>query len=75
MKHIKRFNESEDKPNNYMFFSNLENMKRMIDELSEMNPEMIDKMLDEHDWASDHMSVATENLEHLYNFFNGMEKK
>lgn len=46
MKHIKRFNESEDKPNNYMFFSNLENMKRMVDELSQMNPDMIDKMLD-----------------------------
>lgn len=75
MKHIKRFNESEDKPNNYMFFSNLENMKRMVDELSQMSPDMIDKMLDEHDWASDHMSVATENLEHLYNFFNGMESK
>lgn len=31
-----------------MFFSNLENMKRMIDELSEMNPERIDEILDEH---------------------------
>lgn len=73
MRHIKRFNESE-RPNNYMFFSNLENMKKMIDELSKMDPNTIDKMLDEHDWASDHMSVATENLEHLYNFFTNTEK-
>ena len=73
MKRIKRFNESEG-PNNYMFFSNLENMKRMVDELSKLDPNSVDKMLDEHDWASDHMSVATENLEHLYNFFTNMEK-
>lgn len=71
MRHIKRFNESE-KPNNYMFFSNLENMKRMVDELTKMDPSKIDQMLDEHDWASDHMSVATENLEHLYSFFSGV---
>lgn len=75
MKHLKRYNESEsDKPKNYMFFSNLENMKRMVDELSKLDSNVVDKMLDEHDWASDHMSVATENLEHLYNFFSGVEK-
>jgi len=33
----------------------------------------IDRLLSEHDWASDHMSVATENIEHLYNFFSGMK--
>ena len=69
---LKSMKEGED-TKNYMFFSNLENMKKMVDELSNMSPDMIDKMLDEHDWASDHMSVATENLEHLYNFFSGMK--
>lgn len=65
-------NENSD-VKNYMFFSNLENIKKMIDDLSTMDKKNIDTLLSEHDWASDHMSVATENLEHLYNFFSGMK--
>jgi len=54
--------------NNYMFFGNLETMKNMIDELLQMDESKIDDILNEHDWASDHISVANENLEHVYNF-------
>jgi hypothetical protein len=53
---------------NYMFFGNLETMKDMIDDLLQMDESKIDKILSEHDWASDHISVAAENLEHVYNF-------
>ena len=53
---------------NYMFFGNLETMKNMIDDLLQMDESKIDAILSEHDWASDHISVANENLEHVYNF-------
>lgn len=77
MKHLKKFNEDKDydnkesnseAPKNYMFFGNVKNMKNMLDELSKMDQSDVDKMLDEHDWASDHISVAAENIEHVYNF-------
>ena len=51
-----------------MFFSNIQEMKRMLDEMSEMDENQLDEMLKDHDWASDHMSVATENIEHVYKF-------
>jgi hypothetical protein len=60
--------ESNDEKQNYMFFSNIKEMKRMLDELSEMDEQTLDNMLNEHDWASDHISVATENIEHVYKF-------
>ena len=55
---------------NYMFFGNLETMKNMIDDLLQMAESKIDARLTEHDWASDHISVAAENLEHVYNFLS-----
>lgn len=56
---------------NYMFFGNLETMKRLIDELMKMDHSKIDSILTEHDWASDHISVATENLEQVFDFLAG----
>jgi hypothetical protein len=63
-RHLKENRETE----NYMFFGNLETMKNMIDDLLKMDESKIDAILSEHDWASDHISVANENLEHAYNF-------
>ena len=65
----KRLREHQE-TENYMFFGNLETMKNMIDELLQMDESEIDSILSEHDWASDHISVAAENLEHVYNFLN-----
>lgn len=56
---------------NYMFFGNLATMKRLIDELLTMDESQIDAILNEHDWASDHISVATENLEQVFDFLAG----
>lgn len=64
---LKEHNETS----NYMFFNNLETMKRLVDEILEMDESEVDAILSEHDWASDHMSVATENLEHVFNFLAG----
>lgn len=66
-KTLKSMKEHQEQ-NNYMFFGNLETMKNMIDELLQMDESKIDSILSEHDWASDHISVANENLEHVYNF-------
>jgi hypothetical protein len=53
---------------NYMFFSNLHSMRNHIDQMLEMDESMLDNILTEHDWASDHISVAGENVEHVFNF-------
>lgn len=55
---------------NYMFFGNLEQMKRQIDDLMNIQPEYIDQLIQNgHDWADDHISKAKENLDHVYEFF------
>jgi hypothetical protein len=73
---IRKFNEDLDgKQDNYMFFGNLGTMKRLLDMLSEMDESQIDNILNEHDWASDHISVATENLEQVFDFLAGMVDK
>lgn len=67
LKSLKEHQEQE----NYMFFGNLETMKRLVDELLEMDRYELDSILTEHDWASDHISVATENLEQVFDFLAG----
>lgn len=68
---IKKFEnfDEENKLDNYMFFANLENICKMVTEISEMDKEEIDKMLTEkHDWAADHISKAKETISHVYNW-------
>jgi len=67
LKGLKEHKETQ----NYMFFGNLETMKRLVDELLTMDQSQIDSILNEHDWASDHISVATENLEQVFDFLAG----
>jgi hypothetical protein len=67
-KKIKGLKEHQE-TKNYMFFSNLETIKRLVDEMLEMDEHELDNILSEHDWASDHISVAAENIEHVFNFF------
>ena len=53
-----------------MFFGNLEQMKRQLDNLMSLDPNYIDQVLQNgHDWADDHISKAKENLDHVYEFF------
>ena len=77
-----RLLKEHQETDNYMFFGNLETMKRLVDELLTMDQSQIDSILNEHDWASDHISVATENLEQVFDFLaghnsleNGMENE
>lgn len=54
---------------NYMFFSNLDQMERQIKDLKSIPESVIDGFLQNgHDWADDHISKAKENLDHVYEF-------
>ena len=69
-KTLKSFKEHQEQ-GNYMFFSNLETIKRLVDELLEMDKSEIDAMLDEHDWASDHITGAKDDVEEVFDFIAG----
>jgi hypothetical protein len=54
---------------NYMFFSNLEQMKRQIEMLMQIDPTTIDMILQNgHDWADDHISEAKNNMDQVFDF-------
>ena len=54
---------------NYMFFQNLELMKKNIETIMAMDPTKVDSILQNgHDWADDHISVATENIDQVTKF-------
>ena len=76
MSTIKRFNhfkksisESHDETDNYMFFANISNIKRMCDEILEMDHSMVDtKLTDGHGWAVDHIATSKDDVEEVYGF-------
>ena len=54
---------------NYMFFRNLQVIKTAIDSILEMDQSMVDQMLSAgHDWAVDHITTATDDVEEVYHF-------
>jgi len=53
----------------YMFFSNLEQMRRQCDLLLDLERDMVDSILDNgHDWAQDHVAEAKNNLDQVFDF-------
>ena len=53
----------------YMFFSNLEQMKRQCDLLLELDENEIEQILENgHDWAQDHIAEAKNNLDQVFDF-------
>ena len=49
----------EENSSRYMFFSNLQQMRRQCDMLLEMDHSMIENILENgHDWAQDHIAEA-----------------
>ena len=53
----------------YMFFSNLEQMKRQCEILLGEDREMIESILDNgHDWAQDHIAEAKNNMDQVFDF-------
>jgi len=61
---------SEQEHENYMFFSNLEQMRRQCDILlNDFDPHMIDEILSGgHDWAADHISEAKNSMDQVFDF-------
>ncbi len=61
---------------NYMTFSNLEQIKRQADMLLSMDHKMIDQIIQNgHDWADDHISEAKNNMDQVFDFFMNEMKK
>lgn len=66
---------NEQKTGNYMFFSNLKQMRRQIDILLSFDPQMIEETLQNgHDWADDHIATAKENMDQVFDFFMNEEE-
>jgi hypothetical protein len=63
--------KEQSKGENYMFFSNLKQMKRQLDiMLDEFNPNMVNDILNNgHDWADDHITEAKVNIDQVFDFF------
>jgi hypothetical protein len=62
--------EQEQEQVNYMFFSNLEQIKRQCEMMLEMEPAMLDDIIQNgHDWADDHISEAKTNIDQVFDFF------
>lgn len=60
----------ENRPENYMFFKNLQQICRQAEMMQNMDPELLDSILQHgHDWADDHISVAKENMDQVFDFF------
>ena len=66
----------EEKSQRYMFFSNLEQMRRQCDLLLDFDRSMVESILDNgHDWAQDHMSEAKKNVDQVFDFLMNETKK
>ena len=66
----------EEKSSRYMFFSNLQQMRRQCDMLLELDRSMIEAILENgHDWAQDHISEAKNNMDQVFDFLMNETKK
>ena len=72
-KHLKQITE-EQNHENYMFFGNIEQMKRQCDLLMKEDHDMIDGILKEHDWAQDHIAEAKSLLDQVFDFLMNQTK-
>jgi|SRR6056300_912713 len=60
----------------YMFFSNLQQMRRQCDLLLDLDQDMVESILDNgHDWAQDHIAEAKNNLDQVFDFMMNETKK
>ena len=73
----------EDKPSSqergssrYMFFSNLQQMRRQCDLLIDLDQSMVEGILEDgHDWAQDHIAEAKNNMDQVFDFLMNESKK
>lgn len=68
--------EHQNKSSRYMFFSNLEQMRRQCDLLLDLDHSMIEEILENgHDWAQDHISEAKNNMDQVFDFLMNESKR
>ena len=59
----------EKESQNYMFFQNLKTIRNAVDELMNMDPAQVDKLLSAgHAWAVDHITTSADDVEEVYHF-------
>jgi hypothetical protein len=74
-KQLSNYKDGE-KTENYMFFSNLEQIQRQCQMLLELDPMIIEDILQNgHDWADDHITVAKENMDQVFDFLMNTTKE
>ena len=60
---------TEEGTNRYLFFSNLQQMKRQCEYLLDFDENQVEEILnDGHDWAQDHISEAKNNMDQVFDF-------
>ena len=67
---------SEQESQRYMFFSNLEQLRRQCDLLLDLDHDMVESILENgHDWAQDHIAESKNNLDQVFDFLMNETKK
>ena len=73
---IDKPSRQEKESSRYMFFSNLEQMRRQCNLLLDLDHGMIESILDNgHDWAQDHIAEAKNNMDQVFDFIMNESKK
>jgi dsDNA-specific endonuclease/ATPase MutS2 len=66
---IKKILREETESNRYMFFQNLQQMKRQCEMLLELNEDEVTSILENgHDWAQDHIAESKNNMDQVFDF-------
>jgi hypothetical protein len=69
-KYIDKIIKENQSTENYMFFSNLQQIHRQCEMLMKMDPQELDQIIKNgHDWADDHVSEAKNNMDQVFDFF------
>ena len=67
---------NEQESERYMFFSNLQQMRRQCDLLLNLDKGMVEEILSNgHDWAQDHIAEAKNNIDQVFDFLMNETKK
>jgi hypothetical protein len=68
--------EEHKRSSRYMFFSNLQQMRRQCDLLLDLDESMVESILENgHDWAQDHIAEAKNNMDQVFDFIMNESKK
>jgi hypothetical protein len=69
-RYISKILQENKMTENYMFFSNLQQIQRQCEMLMKMDPQELDNIIKNgHDWADDHVSEAKNNMDQVFDFF------